>query len=1192
MGGAEKAKEKFVQGAEKVKHTAAKVTHTVVNKATPGPSKDKDKVKQSHGRHGTPGSVGAGLYDVQNTHATKSGAGVVHAELGRDTDVIHTDLRSKPNSGVVKGAMAADDPKQDSIFAGLTRAEKAIAALSPRGSGSGADPHAFKQEKGHGHGHAASSPRGSGVKSVEQVVGWCSWCYKRVPQDMVSRNYLSRNVYKCTICHNRTLACRVSTVTGCKGFSRGHDSWDDELCSVCEKRIPGWGHPEPTPPHGYCSWCYRDTIHTHIQSNLIRRDKSECSHCGNRTVPCMVLGGCANFARANTQVPDTHCAYHQDKIADWEDLERNISHAKARGEVYLTKHNRYESYAQPRTGCSAEALVDGKDFLWSVSEAIENAQSTILMSFWQMHPYVHMRRDAADSTLDKHDYYRFDTMLKRKADQGVKIYVLLWDEPHTWAVNNFSSESADVLRSLHKTNIKVMRHPQHFDPQNILWTHHQKYLVMDHQVAFVGGFDVCSGRYDTVSHRVTDGKRERWPGQDYFNPHQAGIESIYNPYRDVLDRKSTSRMPWHDVSVKVKGPVVDDLVRNFVQRWNHHLIDTETSFSVPMAEGVTSSQPLISLPNWLGGSSASDKPPILAMKGGQYDVKRQMDDVTAVAESGMPRRQTTHAILVDIHNVEEVYTSEPSDSSQSKRHKTAETPTDVLENWKLEQESEDDAPNMEEKAGTCTIQAIRSICHWSGGIATESSIYGAYMKTIQQAQHFIYIENQYFVSGCAGGGVENEIWKALMDKVFEKIDKKEKFRLYITVPTPEDRGVQAKGILKFQSMTLSQGGQSMVEQLLSRNPEIENVDDYITVTFLRQKGVLPNGEHCTEKVFVHSKIMVVDDKVALISSANINDRSLLGHRDSELGVLIHDSDLVPGRMNGVDTKVGRFAQELRMQLMAEHLGWLVESDDGHMFTRDRRVDEELPNKGNTKETTVNEKTGTHADTPDSDRSRRNRCKIRINSIVHGREYKNMKVSEEPEKANCICGQADCSEDCQLLLQGTEDLSNTRTTTQDTTETHTSHTHNGTHPHVHAHTLTTMDTDSMNQSGKRSTGDGKSVRENDKHRKCVVSGITIGDEAEVRERLLDPVCDAFHKDVWLKLANQNTRIVEQVFDSIVCNKHATWDEFSEYWDKPPHRDKTHLLENYQGLLTMYPLHFLGGDTLTTNEAMVLGDVLFQ
>ena len=38
------------------------------------------------------------------------------------------------------------------------------------------------------------------------------------------------------------------------------------------------------------------------------------------------------------------------------------------------------------------------------------------------------------------------------------------------------------------------------------------------------------------------------------------------------------------------------------------------------------------------------------------------------------------------------------------------------------------------------------------------------------------------------------------------------------------------------------------------------------------------------QVYVHSKIMIIDDSAALIGSANINDRSLLGSRDSEVSL--------------------------------------------------------------------------------------------------------------------------------------------------------------------------------------------------------------------------------------------------------------------------------------------------------------------
>ena len=44
--------------------------------------------------------------------------------------------------------------------------------------------------------------------------------------------------------------------------------------------------------------------------------------------------------------------------------------------------------------------------------------------------------------------------------------------------------------------------------------------------------------------------------------------------------------------------------------------------------------------------------------------------------------------------------------------------------------------------------------------------------------------------------------------------------------------------------------------------------------------------------------MIVDDEVVLCGSANINDRSLLGERDSEIAVISRGEDFVEGTMNG------------------------------------------------------------------------------------------------------------------------------------------------------------------------------------------------------------------------------------------------------------------------------------------------------
>ena len=60
--------------------------------------------------------------------------------------------------------------------------------------------------------------------------------------------------------------------------------------------------------------------------------------------------------------------------------------------------------------------------------------------------------------------------------------------------------------------------------------------------------------------------------------------------------------------------------------------------------------------------------------------------------------------------------------------------------------------------------------------------------------------------------------------------------------------------------------------------------------------------------------MIIDDQMAICGSANINDRSLLGHRDSEFGMVINDLDEEDARMNNEVVKVGKFCSSWRKKL--------------------------------------------------------------------------------------------------------------------------------------------------------------------------------------------------------------------------------------------------------------------------------------
>ena len=66
--------------------------------------------------------------------------------------------------------------------------------------------------------------------------------------------------------------------------------------------------------------------------------------------------------------------------------------------------------------------------------------------------------------------------------------------------------------------------------------------------------------------------------------------------------------------------------------------------------------------------------------------------------------------------------------------------------------------------------------------------------------------------------------------------------------------------------------------------------------------------------------MIVDDWKVIIGSANINDWSMLGTRDSEIACIIQDKWLLKTRMGDEEFMVGKFAHEFWKELFKEHYG--------------------------------------------------------------------------------------------------------------------------------------------------------------------------------------------------------------------------------------------------------------------------------
>lgn len=504
------------------------------------------------------------------------------------------------------------------------------------------------------------------------------------------------------------------------------------------------------------------------------------------------------------------------------------------------KPKRFDSFAPVRSNVFAQWLVDGRDYMWNVSRAISMAKDVIYIHDWWLSPELYMRRPAAIS-----QKWRLDRLLQRKAREGVKVFVIMYRNINS-AIPIDSEYTKFSLLDLHP-NVFVQRSPNQFRQNTFFWAHHEKICIVDHIVAFVGGIDLCFGRWDTPQHSVVDDKLtgfeasnapkdadhcQLWPGKDYSNPRVQDFNALEKPYEEMYNRFKVPRMPWHDIHMQVVGQPARDLTRHFVQRWNYILRQRKPTRPTPF---------LLPPPDF-----------------------------------------------------------QPAD----------------LEALGLD--------------GTCEVQILRSACWWSLGTPnhTEHSIMNAYIKIIEQSEHFVYVENQFFISSCEveGTRIENHIGDALVERIVRASQRRENWRAVIVIPlmpgfqntVDQQDGTSIRLIMQCQYRSICRGEASIFGRVRAQGIEPE---DYIQFYSLRSWGRIGTTKQLvTEQLYIHAKCMVVDDRIAIIGSANINERSMLGSRDSECAAVVRDTDMLWSTMNGEPYLVGRFAHTLRMRLMREHLG--------------------------------------------------------------------------------------------------------------------------------------------------------------------------------------------------------------------------------------------------------------------------------
>lgn len=473
----------------------------------------------------------------------------------------------------------------------------------------------------------------------------------------------------------------------------------------------------------------------------------------------------------------------------------------------IAEGHRFQSFAPEREGNKIKWYIDGRDYFHAVSVALERAKETIYIEDWWLSPELFLRRPPYQN-----QYWRLDYTLKRAAERGVKIYVIVYREvEHALTCNSQHTKKALGALCPEGTpghgNIKVMRHPDHNVFENasdmtFYWAHHEKFIVIDYDLAFIGGLDLCFGRWDDRQHPLADAhpsgvQNEVFPGQDFNNNRIMDFQSVQDWKSNEVSKAEYGRMPWHDVAMGVIGPCIYDIAEHFVLRWNfvkrdkykrddrydwltlsgrtgenedligvqrpkhpvgdyiHHPLSPLEGKRGDPRQGSTHQHPK-------GGGEVSDDefhdaPQTVdehgyteAQQGFTYKVKKEWDEKEKKMKKEWDDREHLHRPHLGrekstdenqgIHRQENAHVT----GNDPKKEGTVSASGGIKEKRKGYESNRVEDGTVTSQ-GTVHAQIVRSSADWSSGILAEQSIQNAYCQVIRDAKHFVYIENQVSV---------------------------------------------------------------------------------------------------------------------------------------------------------------------------------------------------------------------------------------------------------------------------------------------------------------------------------------------------------------------------------------------------------------------------------------------------------------
>ncbi|CAF0819823.1 unnamed protein product [Adineta steineri] len=666
----------------------------------------------------------------------------------------------------------------------------------------------------------------------------------------------------------------------------------------------------------------------------------------------------------------------------------------------LIEQHPFNSFAPKRQRQYGQWFVNGQSYMEAVAKGILAAKEEIFITDWWLSPEISLIRPFGDDSM------RLDNLLGKRAEEGIRVYIMVFkDIVQVVGLNSWHTKAKLVAKSPTKKNIKVIRHPDHRvlpgTESSFLYSHHEKTVVIDQRIAFIGGIDLCWGRWDTDSHRLIDLSDENVT--ELKLPEQIAREAEEEAHKQEAAVETTEKMADNSNNTNINSS--SNITAPLLNSTKSNEKEKDTSLKSNKISSVDAAAARLSAVTDFKTELNEDEKKILAeedqavQESVQYKKKwrkmlkrhrkkSQNDDsfdedeeipmepidekpktiigITPVADDkcryfmGKDYSNSYEKDFEFIEKFDEDYIDRKA-SPRMPWHDEAlvvsgEAARDCarhfIQRWNIHKADKfrfvDSYPYLlpksyndnelldysmltsilgEERKPICIdAQCVRSVSFWSCGTRTvEHSIQNAYIHMIDSAQHFIYIENQFFVSIANDATIKNNIGDALYRRIIRASINKEKFRVYIVVPLlpgfSNANAVQA--VLYFIMRSINKGETSLYQRL--RQSGVNNPEDYITFYGMRNWDILM-GSLVTEIIYVHSKLMIVDDRMCICGSANINDRSLQGSRDSEFCLVVSDTEMIDSKLNGQTQKVGTFSSTWRKKLFRQLLGIKKEED--------------------------------------------------------------------------------------------------------------------------------------------------------------------------------------------------------------------------------------------------------------------------